>query len=111
MIDKKIRFDWEINIGNLITLAILVVSAVGAWYDVKTDIRVNREQSQSKFEVVENFMKNQLRTDRLQDEIRERTTSELRLAIKDSSNEIKAEIRDLRSDIRNDAANRGNRPR
>lgn len=110
MIDKKIRFDWEINIGNLITLAILVISAVGAWYDVKTDIRVNREQAQLKFETVETFMRNQLRTDRLQDEIRERTTAELRLAIKDSGTEIKAEIRELRSDIRNDS-NRGNRPR
>jgi hypothetical protein len=106
VIDKKIKFDWEINIGNLITLGILVISAVGAWYDVKTDIRVNREQAQLKFETVETFMKNQIRTDRLQDEIRERTTAELRLAIKDTGGEIKQEIRDMRADF-----NRGTRPR
>ena len=94
-----IKMDWSINISNLIALIVFILSAIGAWYDVKTDIRVNRESADMRFRTVEAFITEQKRTDQLQDERTERQVIEIRSAIRESASDIKDEIRNNRNRV------------
>jgi hypothetical protein len=93
----NIKMDWSINISNLIALVVFILSAIGAWYDVKTDVRINRESAEMRFRTVESFITEQKRTDQLQDERTERQVIEIRSAIRESASDIKDEIRNNRS--------------
>jgi hypothetical protein len=91
--------DWHINVGNLITLLILVVSAVGAWYDLKSEIKTNKETAEIRFNQMERFQLNQQKLDSDQDARTDRLVLELRSAIHDSTRDVQRDIRDLRVEI------------
>jgi hypothetical protein len=91
----KIKFDWTFNIGHVISMLVFIMAGIGAYYDVKTDLRVLA----TKVQAVDIFMTQQKHQDETQDLQRERVVTELKDSLRDSKNDIKQDIRDLRNDL------------
>ena len=95
----KFYMDWSLNIGNVLSIVIFLLAGIGAWYDVKTDVKLNHNEAQLKFSVVEAFMIEQKANNISSETQRDKMITEVRSSIKEDTRDIKQEIRDLRSDI------------
>jgi hypothetical protein len=91
--------DWSVNVANIATVIVAIMGGVGAWYDVKSDTRMNSrdiaslqmEQSQIRQDVKAENNK--------QDAHEAAVVLDLKGVMKDNKDEIKADIRDLRNDL------------
>lgn len=90
-----INFDWTFNIGHIISVLVFVMAGVGAYYDVKSDIRVVN----TKLVAVDTALAQQRVNDEHQDALRERIKTEIKEDLRDIKNDINQNIRDLRNDL------------
>lgn len=38
------RFDWTLNLGQILTLAAMIIAGLAAWFNMKTDLRLHEER-------------------------------------------------------------------
>jgi len=96
---RKFVMDWSLNIGNVVTIMMFLLAGIGAWYDVKTDVKLNHREAELKFAQVENFMKEQKVYNELSEKQRDHLLDEIKNTLKEDNREVKSEIRELRSDL------------
>lgn len=96
---NKIKFDWTINITQLIAIVSFVAAGFGSWYALKQEVMSDRQENKVRFEQIQKFMEQQVARDDKQDAAREIVIREFKQDVKDRTNEIRAEIRDLRNDL------------
>ena len=96
---RKFTMDWSLNIGNVVTILMFLLAGIGAWYDVKTDVKLNHREAELKFQQVEMFMKDQKIFNEVSEKQRDHLLDELKTSMKEDSRDVKAEIRELRSDL------------
>lgn len=85
---NKITFDWSMNLGHVVTIIVIVIGGVctlGAYTE--------------KFHQMETFMSDQKATDKAQDDAREKAVADIKQQLKENKDDIRSEIRDLRTDI------------
>lgn len=91
----RIQWDWSMNVGNLITLVAFILAGIGAWYDVKSDVRVHSVEIQA----IKKVQEAQEVRDKAQDDNREIVVRELKALIREENRDVKQEIRDWRNDL------------
>jgi hypothetical protein len=96
---RRFTMDWSLNIGNVISITTFLLAGVGAWYDVKTDVKVNHNEAVTKFQQVEAFMNDQKVYNAAAEKERDALLTDLKTRIRDDTRDIKAEIRDLRTEV------------
>jgi hypothetical protein len=96
---RRFTMDWSLNIGNVISITTFLLAGVGAWYDVKTDVKVNHNEAVTKFQQVEVFMNDQKVYNAAAEKERDALLTDLKTRIRDDTRDIKAEIRDLRTEV------------
>jgi uncharacterized protein YpuA (DUF1002 family) len=96
---RRFTMDWSLNIGNVISITTFLLAGVGAWYDVKTDVKVNHNEAVVKFQQVEAFMNDQKVYNAGAEKERDALLSDIKTRIRDDTRDIKAEIRDLRTEV------------
>jgi hypothetical protein len=96
---RKFTMDWSLNIGNVLSILIFLLGGIGAWYDVKTDVKVNHNEAVVKFQQVESFMQDQKVYNQTAEKERDALLMDLKTRIRDDTRDIKAEIRDLRTEV------------
>jgi len=96
---RKFVMDWSLNIGNVVTIMMFLLAGIGAWYDVKTDVKLNHQEAAIKFQQVETFMKDQKLFNDYSERQRDLVTEQLKTTLREDSRELKSEIRELRSDL------------
>jgi hypothetical protein len=52
---KKVQFDWTINVSQLIAIITFIGAGFSAWYNLKTDIEVNKTSADLQFKSAELF--------------------------------------------------------
>lgn len=97
----KIEMDWSLNIGNIISIVVFLIGGIGAWYDVKTDVRLNHKEAEIKFDQVENFMIDQKAYNVQSERQRDHLLDEVKQVIREDNREVKQEIRELRNEVLN----------
>lgn len=97
----KIEMDWSLNIGNVISIVVFLLAGVGAWYDVKSDVKLNHNEAQLKFLQVESFMSEQKNYNQYSERQRDVLLGEVKNAIRENSQDMKSELRDLRNEVMN----------
>ena len=97
----KIEMDWSLNIGNVISIVVFLLAGVGAWYDVKSDVKLNHNEAQLKFMQVETFMSEQKNYNQYSERQRDVLLGEVKNAIRENSQDMKSELRDLRNEVMN----------
>jgi len=90
--------DWSVNIANLATIGVAVIGMVGAWYDVKSQTIQNTKDIVAIQTTQDKHKAEDVAADLRQDDKRGAVVAELKGSIRESTTEIKAEIRDLRND-------------
>lgn len=91
--------DWSINIANIAVVITAVFGGIGAWYDVKSDTRINsRDIAALQLESSQHKQDDRAENAK-QDGIAHEVVVDLKATMKDNKDEIKAEIRDLRNDL------------
>ena len=96
---RKFTMDWSLNIGNVVSIITFLLAGIGAWYDVKTDVKVNHNEAVVKFQQVETFMIDQKAFNQSAEKERDALLSDIKSRIRDDTQEIKAELRELRSEV------------
>lgn len=101
----KPTFDWTINVTNLLTIVFLLASMATGWYNLKSDVIINKAQADQKFSDIDKAFTaqsviNKDQSDRIVQESRD--TQQI---LRDSTSDIKQDIRDLQSEIVNSRAN------
>lgn len=96
---RRFTMDWSLNIGNVLSITTFLLAGIGAWYDVKTDVKVNHNEAVSKFQQVESFMADQKVYNSAAEKERDALLTDLKTRIRDDTRDIKAEIRDLRTEV------------
>lgn len=91
--------DWSLNIGNVVSITTFLLAGIGAWYDVKSDVRLNHREAELKFEQVETFMKEQKIFNQVSEKQRDHLLDEVKTTLREDNREIKNEIRELRTDL------------
>jgi len=97
----KIEMDWSLNIGNVISIVVFLLAGIGAWYDVKSDVKLNHNEAQLKFIQVETFMSEQKNYNQYSERQRDVLLGEVKIAIRENSQDMKSELRDLRNEVMN----------
>jgi hypothetical protein len=92
------KADWSVNIANLTVVAVAIMGMIGAWYDVKSQTTVNTKDIAALQAIQEKHKAEDVAADLRQDDKRGAVVAELKGSIRESTTEIKAEIRDLRND-------------
>jgi hypothetical protein len=72
-----IKIDWTLNVTHLVTVIAFVFTAVGAWYNLKQEVAVNKATTEQKLIQVEGNISE----------------------IKKSTDEIKGDLRTLRDTV------------
>lgn len=96
---RKFTMDWSLNIGNVVSIITFLLAGIGAWYDVKTDVKVNHNEAVIKFQQVETFMVDQKAFNQATEKERDALLADIKGRIRDDTQEIKAEIRELRGEV------------
>ena len=96
---RRFTMDWSLNIGNVISITTFLLAGIGAWYDVKTDVKLNHTESVLKFQAVEGFMQDQKIYNIAAEKERDAILGDVKTRIRDDTMEIKAEIRELRGEV------------
>ena len=96
---RRFTMDWSLNIGNVVSITTFLLAGIGAWYDVKTDVKVNHNEAVNKFQQVESFMNDQKTYNTAAERERDALLQDLKTRIRDDNRDIKAEIRDLRTEV------------
>ena len=91
--------DWSLNVGNVLSVTTFLLAGIGAWYDVKTDVKVNHNEAVIKFQQVETFMVDQKAFNQAAEKERDALFADIKGRIRDDTQEIKAEIRELRGEV------------
>jgi hypothetical protein len=91
--------DWSINVANIAVVVMAVMGGIGAWYDVKSDTRMNTRDIAALQVVSERHKQEDVANDLRQDAKREAVVVDLKSALKDNRDDIKSDIRDLRNDL------------
>lgn len=97
----KIEMDWSLNIGNVISILVFLLAGIGAWYDVKSDVKLNHNEAQLKFMQIETFMNEQKSYNQYSERQRDVLLGEVKNAIRENSQDMKSELRDLRNEVMN----------
>ncbi len=97
----KIEMDWSLNIGNVISILVFLLAGIGAWYDVKSDVKMNHNEAQLKFIQVETFISEQKTYNNYSERQRDVLLGEVKMAIRENSQDMKSELRDLRNEVMN----------
>lgn len=102
----KLTFDWTFNVGNLFSLIVFILAGIGAWYDVKSDTRVNSIQiaalqaTDARYAAeLKQHHDDDVSADHMQDTKRQEAINDVKGVVREQTSEIKAEIRDLRNDL------------
>ncbi len=82
MTKPNIRMDWTINIGSLGAALIFLIGMVGSWYNLKGEVATNKATSDIKLQQLDAGL------------------AEVKLEVRSATTEIKGDIKDLRSDLR-----------
>lgn len=96
---KRPLVNWTINLGDLITMVALIMMGVTAYFDVKSDVRNVKTYTDQKFSEYDERWKLQKESDEQQNQRMLRIYTELGTQLRDTKNEIKADIRELRTDL------------
>lgn len=96
---RKFTMDWSLNIGNVVTIITFLLAGIGAWYDVKTDVKLNHQEAAIKFQQVETFMRDQKLFNDYSERQRDLLMDQLKTTMREDARELKSEIRELRSDL------------
>jgi hypothetical protein len=96
---RKFTMDWSLNIGNVVTIMMFLLAGIGAWYDVKSDVKLNHQEAAIKFQQVESFMKEQKSFNDYSERQRDLVMEQLKASIREDTRELKVEIRELRTDL------------
>lgn len=96
---RRFTMDWSLNIGNVVSIITFLLAGIGAWYDVKTDVKVNHNEAVVKFQQVETFMVDQKAFNQATEKERDALLADIKGRIRDDTQEIKAEIRELRGEV------------
>lgn len=96
---KKIQIDWKFNIGEIVAVLTFALGGLGAYYDLKSDVRALQIQQAKSDTEFQRFVMNQKELDLRQDTVRDQVVKEVKDSVRDSKNDITQEIRDLRSDF------------
>lgn len=96
---RKFTMDWSLNVGNILSIITFLLAGIGAWYDVKTDVKVNHNEAVLKFQQVETFMNDQKIFNLTAEKERDALLTDVKSRIRDDTMEIKAEIRELRGEV------------
>lgn len=91
--------DWSVNIANVTVVVVALLGVIGAWYDVKSETRVNtRDIAVLQKEAAE--YKVEAKADNLrQDGQRDAVVLDLKSTMQMNKQEIQADIKDLRRDL------------
>jgi flagellar motility protein MotE (MotC chaperone) len=92
---SRIEIDWKLNVGHIVSVVLFVGGGVSGWYAIKSDVALVQKDVAS----LNKRFEDQEKRDKSQDDARERLSSELKQTLKDNKDEIKQEIRDLRTDL------------
>jgi len=102
----KIAFDWTFNVGNLFSLIVFILAGIGAWYDVKSDTKINALQiaalqaTDARYAAeLKQHHDDDVAADHNQDQKRQEAINDVKGVVREQTGEIKAEIRDLRNDL------------
>lgn len=94
----KPHFDWTINVTNLLTIAFFSVSLIASWYDMKTEIAVNKALSDSKFSVITEALAEQQEVNKDEDAKIYKFSKDLQQDYTDRLNNINEDIRILQQE-------------
>jgi len=102
----KVSFDWTFNVGNVVSLIIFIIAGIGAWYDVKSDTKINALQiatlqaTDARYaQELKQHHDDDVASDHNQDIKRQEAINDVKGVVREQTSEIKAEIRDLRNDL------------
>ena len=83
------------NVGNIVTLVAFILAGVGAWYDVKSDVKVH----QIRLDNLDRISLAQEARDAVQDATRDKHITELKALVREENRDVKQEIRDWRNEF------------
>jgi len=91
--------DWSVNVANVAVVIVAIMGGVGAWYDVKSDTRMNTRDI-ANLQIENSQFKQDVKTENNKQDLHEAgVIVDLKSIMKDNKDEIKSDIRDLRNDI------------
>lgn len=99
MVFPKIHFNWNLDVGNVLMLFSFLLAGIGAYYDLKSDVRDLKSVQSAKFITYDQFMIDQRHQDERQDSARDAVAADLKDTLRDKTREIQTDIRDLRNDL------------
>jgi len=91
--------DWSVNIANIGVVVMAILGGVGAWYDVKSDTRINSRDIAALQLEASQHRQDDKSENVAQDNRQDKIVADIKGVMKDNKDEIKAEIRDLRNDL------------
>ena len=95
----NLKLDWTINISQIGSILVFLATAMGGYYDLKSDVRRNQDIANERFLQVERSLTGQQALDKAQDDRVAASNADLKTQLRDQAGEIKQDIRDLRNDL------------
>lgn len=95
----KLHFDWTINVTNLITIVFFLATVVAGWYDLKSEVAVDKTSSDIKFQNIDRAFVQQEEINAETNARINSTSTDMKQALRDSASDIKADIRALQSEV------------
>lgn len=84
----RVKLDWTISIGQIIPVLIFILAGIGAWYDLKVEVRIHTEQINHIQKLTYEYKQEN-----------ENSAKLIREGQLENRREITQEIRDLRNDL------------
>lgn len=95
----NVTFDWTINVSNLISILIGLVVVISSYYSLKGEVETARAVNETRFELIDKMFSNQNQTNMITSQKIEQVHKDLTNQLQNSTEDIKADIRELRSDV------------
>jgi hypothetical protein len=95
----KIHFDWTINITNLVTILFFLATVVAGWYDLKSEVVVDKASADIKFQNIDRAFVQQEQINAETNARIATSSNDMKQALRDSALDIKSDIRELQSEV------------
>lgn len=95
----QVHFDWTINVTNLITILFFIGTAIAGWYSLKSEVDVNKNTSELRFQTVDRELIQQGQINAGLNQKIDATSQDLKNSLRDSTADIKADIRALQEEV------------
>jgi hypothetical protein len=104
MTKPSVRFEWTVNLTHVLTIIGAVSIMAGGYFDLKSDVRLNKSTADGKFAEYDRAWINQKITDDAQESRTRELVKTLSDQIRELRQDIRADIRDLRTPSQRAAA-------